>query len=74
MEGEVTPMQLYSAVRVLSDGHRGTIVDFDYCHDEPVHLVEYTDVDFGFRLHWVEESDLVEVEPRIFPPVTDDED
>ncbi len=65
-------MKLYSAVRVVSTGRTGTIVDFDDKHAEPIHLIEYTDTDDNDRLDWVDESDLVETEPRWFPPLEDD--
>lgn len=62
-------MELYSAVKVISTGRTGTIVDFDEEHDEPIHLVEYTDTDDNDRIDWVDASDLVEIEPRYFPPI-----
>ena len=65
-------MELYSPVRVVSTGRIGFIVDFDDKHAQPIHLVEYTDTDDNDRLDWVDESDLVETEPRWFPPLEDD--
>ena len=65
-------MELYSPVRVVFTGRLGFIVDFDEKHAKPIHLVEYTDTDEDDRLDWVDESDLVETEPRWFPPLEDD--